>query len=117
MLISAMAAVTTSLSFGITASTSYEHPYAVARKFSTLDHLTRGRVGWNVVTSFLESAAKAYGYQETIPHDERYIRADEYMDVFYKFLEGSWRDDACVQDVNTGKYSIPEKVRRIEHDG
>ncbi|GMF94864.1 unnamed protein product [Aspergillus oryzae] len=118
LLISAMASVTTSLSFGITASTTYEtSPYALARKFSTLDHLTQGRVGWNIVTSFLDSAAKAYGMDEQIPHDERYARADEYMELTYKLWEGTWRDGAVVKDPKTGVYSDPNQVRAIEHNG
>ncbi|TVY30906.1 Dimethyl-sulfide monooxygenase [Lachnellula hyalina] len=105
LLISAMAAATKSLSFAITASTTYENPYATARRFSTLDHLTNGRVGWNVVTSYLESAAKAFGLSEQIPHDERYARADEYLEVVYKLLEGSWKDDSRVKDAVSEKYS------------
>ncbi|KAF9891131.1 hypothetical protein FE257_005067 [Aspergillus nanangensis] len=113
-----MASVTSSLAFGITASTTYEtSPYALARKFSTLDHLTRGRVGWNVVTSFLDSAAKAYGFDEQIPHDERYARADEYMQLTYKLWEGTWTDGAVVKDPVSGVYSDPSQVRAIEHDG
>ncbi len=112
-----MAAVTKNLSFAITASTTYENPYALARKFATLDHLSNGRVGWNIVTSFLHSAAKAFGLKEDIPHDERYERAEEYMTLVYKLLEGSWKDDAVIKDLSTGKYSDPKKVRQIEHKG
>ena len=112
-----MASVTKSLSFAITSSTTYDSPYATARRFSTLDHLTKGRVGWNIVTSYLDSAAKAFGLDEQIPHDERYARAEEYLEVVYKLLEGSWKDDARVRDVESGKYSLPEKVRAIEHAG
>lgn len=101
-----MAAATKSLSFAITASTTYENPYATARRFSTLDHLTNGRVGWNVVTSYLESAAKAFGLSEQIPHDERYERADEYLEVVYKLLEGSWKDDSRIKDAVSGKYRL-----------
>jgi alkanesulfonate monooxygenase SsuD/methylene tetrahydromethanopterin reductase-like flavin-dependent oxidoreductase (luciferase family) len=117
LIISAMAAVTKSLSFGITASTTYESPYALARKFSTLDHLTTGRVGWNVVTSYLESAAKSFGLDNQIPHDERYLIAEEFVEVFYKLLEGSWRDDSVVKDVESGQYTVPERVRHINHKG
>ncbi|KAA8911488.1 luciferase-like domain-containing protein [Sphaerosporella brunnea] len=117
LVISAMASVTKRLSFGITASTTYESPYALARKFSTLDHLTKGRVGWNVVTSYLESAAKSFGLDTQIPHDERYLIAEEFLEVFYKLLEGSWRDDAVVQDKETGQYTVPERVRNINHKG
>ncbi|GAM42749.1 hypothetical protein TCE0_044r17005 [Talaromyces pinophilus] len=118
LLISAMASVTKSLGFGITASTTYElSPYALARKFSTLDHLTRGRIGWNIVTSFLDSAAKAYGMDEQIPHDERYARADEYLELTYKLWEGTWQDGAVKKDPETKVYSDPSQVRGIEHDG
>lgn len=84
VLIPAMAAVTESVSFGVTASTSYIRPYQVARTYSTLDHLTEGRIAWNIVTSYSDAAAKALGEEEVIPHDERYAVADEYMDVVYK---------------------------------
>ena len=80
----AMAAVTKSLSIAITMSTSYENPYALARRYSTLDHLTGGRIAWNIVTSWAKSAANALGQDDVVPHDERYIVADEYMDVVYK---------------------------------
>jgi len=113
-----MASATKSLGFGITASTTYESsPYALARKFSTLDHITRGRVGWNIVTSFLDSAAKAFGFDEQIPHDERYARADEYMELAYKLWEGTWQDDAVQKNPESKVYSDPAKVRRIEHQG
>lgn len=80
----AMAAVTKNLIFGVTASTTYDPPYALARRFSTVDHLAEGRVAWNIVTSYLESAAKNFGLETQIEHDERYRIADEYMDVVYK---------------------------------
>ncbi|EXJ87088.1 hypothetical protein A1O3_04046 [Capronia epimyces CBS 606.96] len=115
--IAAMAAVTTSLAFGITSSTTYEHPFALARRFSTLDHLTRGRVGWNIVTSYLESAAKNFGLDTQVPHDTRYAKAEEYLNVTYKLWEGSWRDDAVVQDPKTKQYTVPGRVRRIDHEG
>lgn len=73
-----MAAATETIGFGVTSSTTYEQPYMLARKFSTLDHLTNGRVAWNVVTSYLESAARNLGLETQIEHDERYRIADEY---------------------------------------
>lgn len=112
-----MAHATKSLSFGVTASTTYENPYALARKFATLDHISQGRVGWNIVTSYLDSAAKSYGLDEQVPHDERYARADEFMQVVYKLLEGSWQEGAVVKDKKTGVYVNPEAVRRIDHKG
>lgn len=112
-----MAAVTRSLSFGITSSTSYEQPFALARRFSTLDHLTGGRVAWNIVTSYLESAARNFGLPTHIDHDTRYAKAEEFLDVTYKLWESSWRDDACVRDVASKQYTVPGRVRRIDHEG
>jgi alkanesulfonate monooxygenase SsuD/methylene tetrahydromethanopterin reductase-like flavin-dependent oxidoreductase (luciferase family) len=84
--ISAMAAVTKNLAFGITASTSFEQPFLLAKRFSTLDHLTNGRVGWNIVTSYKKAAFKAIGLDSPIEHDQRYRQADEYLRVLYKFV-------------------------------
>lgn len=117
MLVSAMAAVTETLGFGITASTSAEHPYTFARRMSTLDHLTRGRVGWNVVTGYLKSAAQNLGESDQLSHDERYDRADEYMEVLYKLWEGSWDDDAVVLDAESDTFADPAKVHPIGHEG
>lgn len=75
-----MACCTKSVSFAATASTSYVNPYILARQFSTLDHLTDGRVGWNIVTSYTKGAAKAMGLDDVVPHDERYLVADEVCD-------------------------------------
>lgn len=115
--VAVMASVTKSLSFGITASTTYEQPFTLARRFSTLDHLSKGRCGWNIVTSYLESAAKNLNLETQIPHDERYKIAEEYLEVVYKLWEGSWRDDAVVQDPKTRQYTVPERVRTIDHKG
>ncbi len=82
--ISAMAAVTKNLAFGITASTSLSSPFLLAKRFSTLDHFTNGRVGWNIVTSWKKAAFKAIGLDSPIEHDERYLQADEYLRVLYK---------------------------------
>ena len=116
-----MASVTRSLGFGITASTTYEPPFLLARRYSTLDHLTNGRVAWNVVTSYLESAAKNLGLETQVKHDERYQIAEEYLEVIYKLLEGSWSDDAVILDHRwqngRGAYADPERVRRINHKG
>lgn len=81
-----MAAVTKNLSFGVTSSTSHEPPFLLAKRFSTLDHLTNGRIAWNVVTSWKKAAFKAIGIDEPIEHDERYSRADEYLRVVYKYV-------------------------------
>jgi long-chain alkane monooxygenase len=116
--VSAMAAVTDHLGFGITVSTTYESPYLLARKFSTLDHLTNGRVGWNIVTSLLDSAARnIIGRDRQIPHDERYAIAEEFLDVTFKLWEGSWEADAVVRDRRSGVYTDATKVHTIDHDG
>ncbi|KAJ0415344.1 luciferase-like domain-containing protein [Aspergillus carlsbadensis] len=110
-----MAAVTTQLSFVVTVSTTYDKPYPLARKFTTLDHLTKGRVAWNVVTSHLDGAARNFGLDEQIPHDERYALAEEFLEATYKLWEGSWRDDAVVK--RGLQYAVPGRVRAINHDG
>jgi FMN-dependent oxidoreductase (nitrilotriacetate monooxygenase family) len=117
LLVSAMAAVTENLGFGITAGTAYEHPYPFARRLSTLDHLTKGRIGWNVVTGYLPSAARNMGHDDQVEHDERYNIADEYLEVLYKLWEGSWEDDAVVRDRETGVFTDPAKVHEIGHFG
>ncbi|NUY30874.1 LLM class flavin-dependent oxidoreductase [Paraburkholderia sp. JPY303] len=117
LLISAMAAVTRHLGFGVTVNLTYEQPYLLARRFSTLDHLTQGRVGWNIVTGYLDSAARAMGLEEQLPHDERYDRADEYLDVLYKLWEGSWEADAVLRDKSARVYADPAKVHKIRHAG
>jgi long-chain alkane monooxygenase len=117
MVVSAMAAVTKNLGFGITAATSFEHPYDFARRMSTLDHLTKGRVGWNVVTGYLESAARNHGLDTITPHADRYDIADEYTEVLYKLWEGSWEDDAVGTDPARTDYADPTKIHPIEHFG
>ncbi|EXJ80495.1 alkanesulfonate monooxygenase [Capronia coronata CBS 617.96] len=116
-LVPAMAAVTKNITFGVTASTTYEQPYSLARRFSTVDHLSNGRVAWNIVTSYLDSAARNFGLSKQVEHDSRYDLAEEYMEVLYKLWEGSWRDDAVVEDRETGTYAVPERVRQINHQG
>jgi FMN-dependent oxidoreductase (nitrilotriacetate monooxygenase family) len=113
----AMAAVTKNLGFAVTAALTYEQPYSLARKFSTLDHLTQGRIGFNVVTSYLESAARNLGRSSLMGHDERYNLADEFLDVTYKLWEGSWEDGAVIKDRARGIYTDPAKVHPINHDG
>lgn len=117
LVIPAMAAVTKHLGFGATFSTTYEPPFAFARRMSTLDHLTKGRVGWNIVTSYLPNAAQNFGLDGEIPKAERYQKADEYLHVLYKLWEGSWDDDAIVRDAASGVYTDPSKVRYINHVG
>lgn len=115
--ISAMAAVTSNICFGITAAATFEQPYLLARRLSTLDHLTKGRVAWNVVSSYLNSAAVNVGYEQQMAHDERYDMADEYMEVMYKLWEGSWEDSAVVRNKETGVFTDGRKVHPIRHQG
>jgi len=117
MLVSAMALVTEHLGFGITTGTGFEHPYPFARRVSTLDHLTKGRVGWNVVTGYLPSAARNMGQTDQPAHDARYDHADEYLEVLYKLWEGSWEDDAVIRDRERGVFTDPDKVHHIGHAG
>lgn len=112
-----MLGATKHLGFALSTTTSYEDPFNVARRFSTLDHLSNGRVGWNVVTSALESAAKNHGHDEIIKHDQRYEIAEEFLDVCYKLWEHSWDEDAVVIHKDTYTYSDPNKVHKINHEG
>ena len=115
--VSAMAAATRSLGIGVTVSTTYEQPYHLARRLSTLDHLTNGRIGWNVVTGYLQSAARNLGRQDQPEHDERYAICEEYMHVVYKLWQSSWRSDAVKISRKTGTYTDPSLVREINHRG
>ncbi|OJJ48799.1 hypothetical protein ASPZODRAFT_1320701 [Penicilliopsis zonata CBS 506.65] len=115
--ISAMAAVTESLGFSVTVATTFEHPYHLARRLSTVDHLTQGRLGWNIVTGYLDSAARNFGLTKQVEHDQRYVIAEEYMQVMYKLLESSWRDDAVRNSPQSGIFTDPSCVREINHVG
>jgi len=117
LLISALAAATSRLGFAVTVSSTYERPYQFARKMTTLDHLSGGRIGWNIVTSALDSAARNLGLERQIPHDERYEMADELMQVLYKLWEGSWEDGAVVLDSGRGVFADPTRVHPIRHRG
>ena len=115
--IPAMAAATRNLGFGVTIASTYEQPYTLARRLSTLDHFTGGRIGWNVVTSYLNSAARNLGLDTQIAHDDRYEIADEFLDVVYKLWEGSWEDGAVLRDRAAGVFTDPAKVHPVEHHG
>jgi alkanesulfonate monooxygenase len=117
LLIPAMAAATEHLGFGVTCTLSYEPPYTLARRMSTLDHLTRGRAGWNIVTGYLDSAAAGMGLGVQPRHDQRYDIADEYMEVVYKLWEGSWEDGAVQRDRGARVFADPAKIHRIKHAG
>jgi FMN-dependent oxidoreductase (nitrilotriacetate monooxygenase family) len=117
LLIPAMAHVTEHLGFAFTSSVLQTHPFTFARQVSTLDHLTQGRVAWNIVTSYLPNAGASLGLGGLPTHDERYDRADEYLEVTYKLWEGSWEDDAVRRDTERRIYADPAKIHPIHHVG
>ena len=116
LLISYLAGFTQKLGFAVTMSTTFYPPFMLARKLSTLDHITNGRIGWNIVTSFGNSEARNFGMDGMIPHDERYDRADEFMEVCYR-LWNSWEPDAVKMDMENGIFADPKKVHRINFRG
>ncbi|PAU58465.1 LLM class flavin-dependent oxidoreductase [Pseudomonas indica] len=117
LLASALLGATTHLGFGVTANLSHEPPYLFARRLSTLDHLSQGRIGWNIVTGYLDSAARAMGQNGLVEHDRRYDQADEYLEVLYKLWEGSWEDDAVLADRAARIHTQPDKVHQVRHQG
>ncbi len=117
LLIPAMAYATRNLGFGVTCNLTYEPPYTFARRMSTLDHLTKGRIGWNVVTGYLDSAARGMGLAEQPEHDSRYDVAEEYMQVVYQLWEGSWEDGAVLRNRAGRQYADPARVHPVQHEG
>ena len=115
-ILSALAAVTSKIGLVGTLSTSYSEPFTVSRQFASLDHISGGRAGWNVVTSPLEGSALNYGKTEHPSHDERYRIAEEYLEVA-KGLWDSWEDDAFVRDKESGVFFDPAKMHRLNHKG
>jgi long-chain alkane monooxygenase len=113
----ALIGATENLGLTFTSSILSEHPFSFARRLSTLDHLSKGRIGWNIVTSVSHNAAQNFGFEHIVAHDERYAWAEEYMEVVYKLWEGSWDDDAVIADKQAGIYADPAKVHRIYHSG
>jgi len=117
VLISALATATTDIGLVYTSSIVQSPPFDFARRISTLDHYTNGRVGWNIVTSFSDNTYRNYGHDKLVEHDLRYEIADEYLDVVYKLWEGSWEDDALVADKQSGVHADAAKIHRINHTG
>jgi FMN-dependent oxidoreductase (nitrilotriacetate monooxygenase family) len=115
-LLSALASVTKNIGLVGTLSSSYSDPFTVARQFSSLDHLSGGRAGWNLVTSPLEGSAKNFGKPEHPTHDERYKIAEEHLEVT-RGLWDSWEDDAFVRNKETGVFFDPTKMHRLDHKG
>ncbi|MCC8962966.1 LLM class flavin-dependent oxidoreductase [Bradyrhizobium sp. Pear76] len=117
LLVSAMAHVTKHLGFGITSNLTYEHPYQLARRFSTLDHLAGGRIGWNIVTGYLDSGARGMGLAANRAHDDRYEAAEEFLTASYKLWEGSWEDGAIRRDRAARIFTDPAKIHPVRHQG
>lgn len=115
-LVGALAAVTKDIGFMVTASTSYNEPYNLARTFASLDHISKGRVAWNVVTSALTEEALNFGLDGNIQHARRYERAGEFLDIA-KALWDSWEDDAILIDKSSGYFADPEKIHYLHHKG
>lgn len=117
LLIPAMATVTEHLGFAFTSSVLQTPPFTFARQISTLDHLTKGRIAWNIVTSYLPNAGASLGYGGLPSHKERYERANEYLEVTYKLWEGSWEESAVLKNKEKRIYADPSKVHPINHHG
>ncbi|XBS71537.1 NtaA/DmoA family FMN-dependent monooxygenase [Acerihabitans sp. KWT182] len=117
VLAAALITSTEHLGLAFTSSILQSHPFDFARRVSTLDHLSRGRIGWNIVTSTSRNAAQNFGFDGPVAHDERYRWADEYMAVVYKLWERSWDQDAVVADRRAGRYADPHKIHAIDHQG
>ncbi|WP_256345475.1 NtaA/DmoA family FMN-dependent monooxygenase, partial [Pseudomonas sp. F1002] len=115
-LMAALAAVTSNIGLIATATTSYNEPYHIARKFASLDHLSKGRAAWNLVTSVVSDEAWNFGRETHIDHGDRYQRAEEFHDVV-KGLWDSWDDDAFTRDKASGEYFDPAKLHTLNHRG
>ena len=111
-----IAAVTQHLGVAITKSTTYFHPFELARIFATLDHLSKGRVAWNIVTSLSSAEARNFGLEQALDHDLRYDRAQEFVEAAVELWD-SWDADALVQDKESGVFADPTKVHAADHDG
>jgi len=111
-----IAGVTEHIGLGATYSTTYYSPFHVARTFATLDHLSGGRAAWNVVTSVNDSEAQNYGFTEHLGHDDRYDRADEFLEATVGLWD-TWDDDALVLDRSSGVFADPDKVHELGHRG
>jgi alkanesulfonate monooxygenase len=115
-LLSALAACTDHIGLMATASTTYDEPYHIARRFASLDHISGGRAGWNIVTTSNPQSAWNFGRDEHMEHDERYVRAREFYDVVTGLWD-SWADDAFIRDVESGIFFDPEKLHVLNHKG
>ncbi|MDE0244402.1 MAG: NtaA/DmoA family FMN-dependent monooxygenase, partial [Gammaproteobacteria bacterium] len=115
-LLGGLAAVTQHIGLVATMSTTFNEPYAVARRFASLDHISGGRAGWNVVTSTSSIEARNFGFDRIMDHDRRYERAEEFVDVVRRLWD-SWEDDAIIRNAAAGRYFLPDKVHQLDHEG
>src|SRR6516165_10371325 len=115
-LLPALAAVTKNIGVVATATTSYNEPYHIARRYASLDHISHGRAGWNVVTSSNMTEAHNFGREAHFEHGERYDRAREFVEVV-RGLWDSWDDDAFVRDRATARYFDPDRLHYLKHEG
>ncbi|WGD30529.1 LLM class flavin-dependent oxidoreductase [Ancylobacter sp. WKF20] len=115
-LIAALSGVTRQIGLVATASTTYNDPYGLARRFATLDHVSRGRAAWNVVTTANDAAAANFGFEHHPNPESRYRRAAEFLDVTFGLWD-SWDDDAIIGDKARGVFVDPDKIHRIDHVG
>ncbi|MBZ4487709.1 NtaA/DmoA family FMN-dependent monooxygenase [Microbacterium sp. cx-55] len=117
VLLGALAVSTTDLGLALTSNVAQNHPFNFARQVSTLDHISRGRIAWNIVTGTQDNGARNFGLPQLTDHSERYRWAQEYVDVVYKLWEGSWDDGALLKDKERGIYADASKIHKIYHEG
>jgi FMN-dependent oxidoreductase (nitrilotriacetate monooxygenase family) len=115
-LLGALAASTQHVGLIATASTTYTEPFNLARQYTSLDHISHGRIGWNIVTTWSKVAARNFGTSGPVSHAERYERAEEYMQVVKSLWDG-WADDTVVDDRASGRYARPDRIRATNHEG
>ena len=114
--LAALAGVTSRIGLIATCSTTYTEPFNLARQFASIDHISNGRAGWNIVTTWLAAASGNFGGRGPLSHEDRYERAEEYMQVV-KALWDSWSDDAVLDDRTSGEYARPRGIRSLNHEG
>ncbi|MGE3279631.1 MAG: LLM class flavin-dependent oxidoreductase [Alphaproteobacteria bacterium] len=114
--LAALAVSTSRIGLIATCSTTYTEPFNLARQFASIDHISQGRAGWNIVTSWLATAARNFGDAGQVSHEDRYARAEEFMTVV-KALWNSWGEDAVLDDRASGRYARADRVRPIDHRG
>ncbi len=117
VLLGALAVVTEHIGLATTSNVFQSHPFQFARQISTLDHISNGRIAWNIVTGMQDNGSRNFGLPQLTDHAERYRWAEEYVDVAYKLWEGSWDEGAVLKDRANSQYSDPAKVHKIHHEG